>query len=293
MSLILPNGTVDLHGLRQRLYDLLGLCFSAVSPAPGCLPLLQVCGAVRSPNGLFRCRGRVRGQGFAGKRFSVQEVRANAEPVAGAAFNGFDGLIVSFAHDLRIYGRTVVLPDLGVLNPRHVDGMKRVGVPSRAFEAEFEIYADDQTEGRALIPPDFMERLMAFDTLLPGGHARVAFSGRQMHVALPMLETVRISSDLSFDHLETAARHVAGEMAQVFDIVAEVDILHSKADRHCTAERNRAREDHYATACAAIEPSILAALDSGEIANDPRAKHLTDTAWTTDPALRGLLMPRV
>ena len=29
--------------------------------------------------------------------------------------------------------------------------------PSRVFEAKFETYSDDQVEGRALVPPDFME----------------------------------------------------------------------------------------------------------------------------------------
>jgi hypothetical protein len=245
---------------------------------------------VRSPTGLYRCRGRVRGVGFDKKRFSVQEVRAQEEEGEPP---GFDGLVVSVSHKLPIYGRTVVLPDLGVLNPRHVDGMKRVGFPSRAFEAAFEVYSDDQVEGRSLIPPDFMERLLAFDPILSGGKGSVAFAGRQMHVVLPTGSLLRFSSDLHFNRLEDAAQHVASEMIQLFTMIAEVDALHSSADRHCPVERVRARDDYYASAVQSIEPAVMAALDAGLIKNDRRAKYFTKDAYLLDPVFRRLLIPRV
>lgn len=283
-----------MQGLRHRLYDVLGLCYSAVSPAPACLPLLQLSGAVTSPNGLFRCRGRVRGKGFNGKRFSVQEISANIDAADNSILDdGFDGLLVSFSHDLRVLDRTIVLPDRGPLNPRHIDGMKRVGFGSREFERKFEVYADDQVEARALVPPDFMERLLAFSPILERGQARVAFTGRQMHVVLPTGPIVQISEERSFDHIETAAAHVAEEMGQVFDIVSQVDVLQAKGDRHCPEATHRAREDYYASALSAIEPAVMAALKNGIMTNDRRAKYMTDTAWMVDEGLRGLLMPRV
>ncbi|MGB6230926.1 MAG: DUF3137 domain-containing protein [Litorimonas sp.] len=276
--------------MRSKLYDLLGYTYSAVSPSPGAMLLLRAAGMVTSPDGLFRCRGRVRGVGFDRKRFSVQEVRSRASDDAAG---GFDGLIVSVSHSLPIHGRTVVLPDRGVLNPRHVDGMKRVGFPSRVFEAAFEVYSDDQVEGRTLVPPDFMERLLAFDPILAFGKGSVAFAGRQMHVVLPTGDLLRFSNDLHFNTMEEAAQHIAAEMIQVFGMIAQVDALHSSADRHCPVERVRARDDYYASAAQSIEPAVMAALEAGLIQNDRRAKYLTSQAYLVDPAFRQLLLPRV
>lgn len=290
MTFLLPHGAVDLQALRVQLYDLLGQSYVAVSPSPGALLLLQAAGIVRSSSGYFRGQGRVRGTGFHGRRFCVQEISAHPQDDEGV---GFDGVIISISHRLRIYGRTIVIPDRGALNPRHIDGMKRVGFPSREFEAQFEVYADDQVESRALIPPDFMERLMKFDPILEKGRASVAFAGRQMHVSLPTGSLLRISDDFPIYSLEAAAAHIAGEMSQIFDLVAQVDALQQTADRHCPVERAKARDDFYASAILSVPPAIEAALESGLIANVPKARHLTADAHLVDPAFRGLLMPRV
>lgn len=290
MTLLLPDGAVDLQAMRVKLYDLLGYAYSAVSPSPGAMLLLQAAKMVRSPSGFYRCRGRVRGVGFDRKRFSVQEVRAHIED---GEQTGFDGLVVSVSHKLPIYGRTVVLPDYGPLNPRHVDGMKRVGFASRVFEAAFEVYSDDQVEGRSLVPPDFMERLLAFDPILSMGHGSVAFAGRQMHVVLPTGNLLRFSSDLHFNTMEEAARHVASEMMQIFSMIAQVDALHTSADRHCPVEKAKARDDYYASAAQSIEPAVMMALEAGLLKNDRRAKYLTSDSHLIDPAFRRLLLPRV
>ena len=115
--------SVDLQDMRVKLYDLLGHSYAAVSPSPASMMLLQVAGIVSSENGMFRCRGRVRGLGFDGKRFCIQEVTAQKDEDE----TGFRGVILSLSHKLSLYGRTVILPDRGLLNPRHIDGMKRVG----------------------------------------------------------------------------------------------------------------------------------------------------------------------
>lgn len=179
------NGTVDLQDLRIRLYDHLGHRYSAVSPSPGALILLQDANMLSSPNGQYDCFGRVRGVGFDGTRFSVQEVRAQGDGES----QGFDGLIVSVSHSLSIYGRTIVMPKRGVASPRHIDGMKEVDLPSGTIDERFEVYADNQVEGRSLIRPGFLRQLAEFGPMLADGHASVAFTGRQMHVVLPTGET--------------------------------------------------------------------------------------------------------
>ncbi|MEL6688614.1 MAG: DUF3137 domain-containing protein [Pseudomonadota bacterium] len=285
--------TVDLQGLRVKLYDVMGHSYSAVSPSPASLMLLQATDMIYSPTGLFRGRGRIRGVGFDGKRFSVQELRANDGDGDLDDEDGFDGLIVSVSHALPIYGRAIVLPDRGLLNPRHVDGMKRVGFPARQFEKAYEVYADDQVEGRALIPPDFVERLMDFNPILSTGRARVAFAGRQMHVVLPTGDLMRFSEDVPVHNYETAAEIITAEMIRVFDLVARVDALHSSADRHCPIERERARADFYLSTTQSVGPMVQAAMKAGIVENPRQAKYLTRDAMVLDPAFQGLLMPRV
>lgn len=282
-----PDGTVDLQDLRVKLYDLLGHRYSAVSPSPGALILLQAANMLQSPNGLFRCRGRVRGMSFNGKRFSVQEVCANIGDYDAEA--GFDGLIVSVSHALPIYGRTVVLPDRGDQNPRHIDGMKRVAFPTRTIDAELEIYADDQAEGRLLIQPGFIQQL---SNLSPNLSASVAFAGRQMHVVLSGEQATRFSDDHTFYKHDVAADHIASELVRVFDLVARVDGLHASADRHCPTERNKARDDYYHTKSQSIVPMVKAAMKAGIVTDSRRAKYLTHEAAMIDPTLHGM-MPSV
>ena len=284
--------TVDLQDLRMKLYDVMGHAYSAVSPSPASLMLLQATQMIHSPTGLFQGRGRLRGVGFDGKRFSVQELRANKDDRKPGE-DGFDGLLVSICHDLSIYGRTIIVADRGLMNPRHIDGMKRVGFPTRRFEKAYEVYSDDQVEGRALVPPDFIERLLDFKPILSTGRARVAFAGRQMHVVLPTGNLMRFSEDVPVHDYEAAAKIVAEEMLRIFDLVARVDALQSSADRHCPVEKDRARVDYYLSTAKSIEPMVKSAMDAGIVTNPRHAKHLTRDAMAVDPAFRGLLMPRV
>lgn len=292
MSRLKPNGTVDLQSLRVKLYDLLGFSYSAVSPSPGALILLRAAGVLHSPTGLYKGRGRVRGVGFDGKRFSVQELRANDGDGDEIQDAGFDGIIVSVSHALRIHGRTVVLPDRGVLNPRHIDGMKRVGFSSRRFEDLYEVYSDDQVEGRNLVPPDFVERLMAFHPILTTGRACVAFAGRQMHVVLPTGNLMRFSDDIPTYHHDAAADLITTEMVRILELVSQVDALHSAADRRCPVEREKARADFYLSGTQSIAPMIDAAMVAGVVEDSRKAKYLTRNAHLVDPALHGMMMPR-
>jgi hypothetical protein len=289
MSGFEQDGTVDLQDLRVKLYDILGQRYSAVSPSPGALILLQAANMLHSPNGLFRCRGRVRGVSFNNKRFSVQEVCANIAEYDAAS--GFDGLIVSVSHALPIYGRTVVLPDRGEQNPRHIDGMKRVAFPTRTIDADVEVYADDQAEGRLLIQPEFIQRFLDLCPDKSIGSASVAFAGRQMHVVLPSNDLTRFSDDQSFYKHDAAADHIAGEIRRVFDIVARVDALHTRADRHYPADREKARENYYLAKSQSIVPMVKAAMKAGIVTDSRRAKYLTHEAAMIDPALRELVMP--
>lgn len=282
-----PDGTVDLQDLRVKLYDLLGHRYSAVSPSPGALMLLQAGTLLSSPSGQFQCFGRVRGVGFNRKRFSVQEVRAQSDDEDAA--QGFDGLIVSISHSLPIYGRTIVMPDRGEMNPRHIDGMKRVAFPPQTSDARFEVYADNQMEGRSLTSIGFTKRLQDFKSVLSPDYASVAFEGRQMHVVLPTGAKTHFSDDQSFYKHDVAADHIAGEIGRIIEIVDQVDAMHACADRHYPAVRSAERADYYRAKLHSVVPLIGAAMTAGIVTDSRRAKYLAHEAAMIDPALHSLL----
>jgi hypothetical protein len=281
-----PDGTVDLQDLRVKLYDLLGHRYSAVSPSPGALMLLQAGTLLSSPTGQFECFGRVRGVGFNRKRFSVQEVRAQSD---GHTDGGFNGLIVSTSHALPIYGRTIVMPHRGDDNPRHLDGMKRVVFPPHTSDARFEVYADNQVEGRSLISIGFTKSLQGFKSESSPQYPSVAFEGRQMHVVLPTGAIPRFSDDQTFFKHTVAADHIAGEIARIIDIIGQVDAMHACADRHYPAARTVERTEYYQAKLHAVKPMIAAAMKAGIVTDSRRAKYLAHEAAMIDPALHGLI----
>lgn len=283
-----PDGTVALQDLRVKLYDLLGHRYSPVSPSPAALILLQAADILTAPKGLFHCRGRVRGVGFNGKRFSVQEVSADIGEDADGP--GFDGLIVSISHALPIYGRTIVIPDRGESNPRHIDGMKRVAFPAGTSDARFEVYADNQIEGRSLITPRFTQHLLDFHRDLNAGFPSVAIVGHQMHIALPTDDMMRFSDDLSFYKHEVAAEHIAEEIGRVLDIVARADALQSSADRYCLAETKKSQSNHYLATIQSVGPRVVAAMKAGIVTDRRRAKYLKREVAMIDSVAQDAMM---
>ncbi len=77
----------------------------------------------------------------------------------------FEGQLVHTPWERAFFGQTLILRDKGWFNaldglnaPR---GMKRVRLADPHFEEIFEVYSTDQVEGRYLVDPLFMERLIA------------------------------------------------------------------------------------------------------------------------------------
>ena len=279
-----PEATINLQDLRVKLYDLLGYRYSAVSPSPGALMLLQTANILPSTDEPVRCRGRIRGVGFNGKRVSVQEVST------GSGEGAFDGVILSISHALPIYGRIVVLPDGGADNPRHLDGMKRVEFPVDRSLYGFAAYADNLIEGRSLISSNFAHILSKFKAHLPSGLASAAFAGRQMHVALPTAHEARFSDEVAYSDHEVAAKQIACDVSALLDLVAQADSLQAAADRHYPADRHAARSGYYEAKIQSAPPLISAAMEAGIVTDSRRAKYLTREAAIANPALQGLIL---
>jgi len=290
----------DLQALRVQLYDVFGWQYRAKSVPPPILPLLNATGMLRSPSGLFRCNGHIIGKGYRDLSFEILEISARdtdqnlEEPFARFAGEGFSGLLVSVDHYTGFLGRTVIVRDAGMLNPKTLQDMSRVRLVDAGFEALFEVYSDDQVEGRSLMTPDFMQRLLDFDVLEVFSGLQIAFLGNRMHALLPLGEEVQFGSDRRARSAEEAKKAICKEMKLVFGLLADMDALHACARAKTEGEIQAERRKFYDARIAAVEDAVEEAIKSGAIKTADRPGYMTETgSEMVDPALWGLLRPRV
>ena len=98
----------------------------------------------------------------------------------------FGGVLASFALARPRPALTVVTRDRGLLGNLVAGAggaLETLTLEDPAFEALFEVYGDDQVEGRVILTTTMLERLKALDEL---GHARgfaCAFRGRHLLIA--------------------------------------------------------------------------------------------------------------
>ena len=96
----------------------------------------------------------------------------------------FRGSLIEMDFHREFLGTTIVLRDAGLFNSKRKGDMKRIGLASPKFEKIFEAYGTDQVEGRYLLTPIFMEKLMALEESVDGKKVRFAFSDGKLHVAV-------------------------------------------------------------------------------------------------------------
>lgn len=290
----------DLQALRVQLYDVFGWRYRAKSVPPPILPLLNATGMLRSPSGLFRCNGHIIGKGYRDLSFEVLEIAARdtdqnlEEPFARFSGEGFSGLLISVDHYTGFLGRTVVVRDAGILNPKTLQDMSRVRLVDAGFEALFEVYSDDQVEGRSLMTPDFMQRLIDFDGLDIFNGLQIAFLGNRMHALLPLGEEVQFGSDRRARSAEEAKTAICKEMKLVFGVLADMDALHACARAKTEDEIQAERRQFYEARIDMVESAVDQAIETGAVKTTARPDYMTETGPDmVDPALWGMLRPRV
>ena len=96
----------------------------------------------------------------------------------------FQGSLIEMDFHHKFMGTTIVLRDSGLFNSKRKGEMKRIGLASPKFEKIFEAYGTDQVEGRYLLTPTFMEKLMALEESVDGKKIRFAFNDGKLHVAV-------------------------------------------------------------------------------------------------------------
>lgn len=286
----------DMHALRAYLYDSFGWRYRGKSVPPPGLHLLSATNMIHSASQLWQCDGHLSGEGFRGMHFDIHEVFARkVDGALGPMEVGrdFSGLLIALRHRTSFMSRTIVKHDRGPLNPRAIDGMKRVGLVDSVFESRFEVYSDDQVESRALLTPDFMERLLQMDSHPRYSNMQLGFISGRVYLALPIRDVVRFGCDRQSISPEQAASNVMGEMQTVFEILGDVDELQASAGyRASDKDVQSGRREWYNERVSRVEAHVETAVKNGILSGKPIPAWMTAEAYDwVDPRLHGMLRP--
>ena len=298
MSLALSQKHFDnLHALRRNVYAAIGWDYQAPSLPPSALLPMQAWRMIHSQTGLFKCHGSLRGEGYAGQEFSIIDVTAQARPkkpnqTTDFTGPGFQGVIISLPHHTAFMSRTIVAKDKGAFNPSTVDLMKRVGFASSEFERIFEVYSDDQTEARALITPDFMERLNRFSGEVLGHNIQCIFLAGQLHIALDIDDSFRFAHDYSPVDFDRTRKTIIAEVGTVCILLEKLQTLQSRVGRQGNSGADKARKSHYLHMLEKLA-ELVKSLEPDRHWTKNMPAGMEESHYLFCDSLKGLLYPRV
>ena len=287
------EGKVD--ALRSAIHNKLGWHYSpSASPPAAFLPMNGYGMVVTRGNG-FKFRGAVDGVAYGAQGFSLTDVTARKLPPKGHDEGpqraGFEGVIVSLAHPTAFNGRTIIRRDMGPLNPKNVDGMKRVGLVDLNFESLFEVYSDDQVEARDLITPDFKERLMFFNDAFLGRGVQIAFLGGRLHIALEIDDRFDFSRNVMAYDFKDGSGAILHEIGSIFTLLEDVQTLQSRIGRAGASGADKARHAYYHELMQLLIKEVKGMEPDFQVPN-PLRESLRDTHYMFCDSLKGLLSPR-
>ena len=127
------------------------------------------------------------------------------------------------------YGRTLVTRDMGFFNRfGGGKGMQRAMLEDPKFEKIFEVYTTDQVEGRYLLTPDLMQKLVDLEEVFRGGKLKAAFDGGEMLITVQGGNLFEPGS--MFKPLDSADRvqELLKDFAAVFGLIDAVTAGRSK-----------------------------------------------------------------
>lgn len=133
----------------------------------------------------------------------------------------FKGLAMTFTVPQNFGCHAVLIRDRGLLGKlsSSYSGLKQMKLEDPVFEKEFDVFADNQINGRVLMNPLFMERLLDLSKKF-GRDLRCAFHGRQLLILFPSnkdrFETASIFEGATF---EKEFSQIHSEMQQLFAII--------------------------------------------------------------------------
>lgn len=134
----------------------------------------------------------------------------------------FHGRLVDVDFPRKFLGRTVVLREAGVFNPKRKNGMKKVGLVDPVFEKIFEVYSTDQVEARYLLSPDFMQKCVDLETSVDGKKLRLGFLKDALQIAIETpfeLEDIVMFSPLTNPE---PVQMILNEVNAIFNVIEGV-----------------------------------------------------------------------
>ncbi|MGJ8559299.1 MAG: DUF3137 domain-containing protein [Litorimonas sp.] len=131
----------------------------------------------------------------------------------------FRGQLMTLDFPTKTFGRTIVLRDKGWFNSKKQADMKRIGLVDPVFEKTFEAYGTDQVEGRVILDPAFMQKMVDLERAVAGRNIRFGFDQDKLFIAVETKDQFEAGS--MFKALTTPDRtqKILDEVGAVFDIV--------------------------------------------------------------------------
>lgn len=131
----------------------------------------------------------------------------------------FRGQLMTLDFPTKTFGRTIVLRDKGWFNSKKQANMKRIGLVDPVFEKIFEAYGTDQVEGRVILDPAFMQKMVDLERAVSGKNIRFGFDRDRLYIAVETPNQFEAGS--MFKSLTTPDRtqKILDEVGAVFDIV--------------------------------------------------------------------------
>jgi hypothetical protein len=162
--------------------------------------------------------------------FTMAEVRLRRERRSGkrSSQTVFRGLIFAIDVPRPIAGRILIARDGGLLGNgikgwlKRFSGMQRVALPHDAFEARFELYADQPEPAREIVTPVLCDSLVALAKAHDGAPFQAAFVDRRFFLAMP-----RRGDQFRVGSLFRSTGTLQGELAP---LIRDVRIVHRLID---------------------------------------------------------------
>ena len=170
-------------------------------------------------------RGRHRQTGF-----TMAEVRLRRERHSGkhSSHTVFRGLIFAIDVPRSIPGRILIARDGGLIGNsikgwfKGFGGMQRAALPHDAFEARFELYADQPALAREIVTPALCDSLVALAEAHDGAPFQAAFVDHRFFLAMP-----RRGDQFRVGSLFRSTATLRGDLAP---LVQDVQIVHRLID---------------------------------------------------------------
>ena len=131
----------------------------------------------------------------------------------------FFGQLMILDFPTKTFGRTIVLRDRGWFNPKKRADMKRIGLVDPVFEKAFEAYGTDQVEGRVILNPDFMQRMVDLEQAVSGKNIRFGFDSGKLYIAVETGNQFEAGSMFTALTKPDRTQKILDEVGAVFDIV--------------------------------------------------------------------------